>query len=183
MSQKVSAVYFFKFCCVVCTAHCKCSYKHGLSVSLCCNDINMATPLFICTKKEQCAVIWFLWADGVSGAEINWRQNTKDYCQKMLIQCPSAHCCLQCWDPLPIELWDIGASSVQSWPGHFRLPLVWSTQRCFMRPPVTKKWREWYMRGLSLNQKHSFMRAHESAWAIGPNALKTRETSAKMMLL
>jgi hypothetical protein len=37
---------------------------------------------------------------------------------------------------LSVELWRIGASSTQSWPGSFGLPLAWSTQRCFKRLPL-----------------------------------------------
>lgn len=33
----------------------------------------MATPLSICTEEEQLAVIRFLWAEGVPGAEISGR--------------------------------------------------------------------------------------------------------------
>jgi hypothetical protein len=57
----------------------------GLLVSYCCGAdvtleihsyhefcvINLDSPLFICTKEEQSAVIRFLWAEGVPGAEIN----------------------------------------------------------------------------------------------------------------
>jgi hypothetical protein len=33
----------------------------------------MATPLSNCTIKEQCAVVHFLWAEGVKSAEIHHR--------------------------------------------------------------------------------------------------------------
>jgi hypothetical protein len=35
--------------------------------------INLDGPLFICTKEEQRAVICFLWAEGVPGAEMSRR--------------------------------------------------------------------------------------------------------------
>jgi hypothetical protein len=35
--------------------------------------INLDGPLFICTKEEQRAVIRFLWAGGVPGAEMRRR--------------------------------------------------------------------------------------------------------------
>jgi hypothetical protein len=35
--------------------------------------INLDDPLFICTKEEQRAVILFLWAEGVQGAEMHRR--------------------------------------------------------------------------------------------------------------
>jgi guanylate kinase len=33
----------------------------------------MAVPLSLCTKEEQCPVIWFLWLQGVSGAAVHQR--------------------------------------------------------------------------------------------------------------
>ena len=35
--------------------------------------INLDGPLFTCTKKEQRAVIRFLWAEGIPGAEMHRR--------------------------------------------------------------------------------------------------------------
>ena len=37
----------------------------------------MATPLAVCTKEEQRAVIRFLWLEGMPGAEIHWRLSTQ----------------------------------------------------------------------------------------------------------
>jgi hypothetical protein len=49
----------------------------GLLVSYCCGaDLTLEVhccPLFICTKEEQRAVIRFLWAEGVLGAEMHRR--------------------------------------------------------------------------------------------------------------
>ena len=36
-------------------------------------SLNMAGPLFVCTKEEQRSVIRFLWSEAVSGAEIHRR--------------------------------------------------------------------------------------------------------------
>jgi len=37
----------------------------------CHGGVNMATPLSICTEEEQHAVIRFLWAESLPGAEIS----------------------------------------------------------------------------------------------------------------
>ena len=37
----------------------------------------VAAPLSVCTKEEQCSVIWFLWSEGVSGAAIHQRLSAK----------------------------------------------------------------------------------------------------------
>jgi len=37
----------------------------------------MASPLAVCTKEEQRAVIRFLWSEGVPGAEIHRRLSTQ----------------------------------------------------------------------------------------------------------
>jgi hypothetical protein len=56
----------------------------------------MATPLAVCTKEEQRAVIRFLWSEGVSGVEIHRRPSKQygnsalprrsvyEYCQRLL---------------------------------------------------------------------------------------------------
>jgi hypothetical protein len=55
------------------------SYCCGAAVTLLvdlCHEfcvINLDGPLFICTKEEQGAVIRFLWAEGVPGAEMHRR--------------------------------------------------------------------------------------------------------------
>jgi hypothetical protein len=52
--------------------HCKA--VSTLNSQLCrCSGINMAGPLSVSTKEEQRAVIRFLWAEGVPGAEIHRR--------------------------------------------------------------------------------------------------------------
>ena len=51
-------------------------------------------------------------------------------------QCPFTHCRPYCGNPPATELCGVGASSVQSWPGPFGLSPVWSTRRCFKRPPL-----------------------------------------------
>jgi hypothetical protein len=55
------------------------SYCYGADVTLevhSCHEfcvINLDGPLLICTKEEQRAVIRFLWAEGVLGAEMHRR--------------------------------------------------------------------------------------------------------------
>jgi hypothetical protein len=105
----------------------------------------------------------------------------------------------KCWEPLlkgdgllchnaephallkPSTNWTLRywAYSIQSWRGPFGLPLDWSTQRCFKRLPVTNKWRKLCIHGFSLNQNDFFLRTCKSLWAVGPSALKWRETMCK----
>jgi hypothetical protein len=59
------------------------SYYYGADVTLIvdlCHEfcfVNLDGSLFICTKEEQRAVIHFLWAEGVPGAEM---------CRRMSVQ-------------------------------------------------------------------------------------------------
>jgi hypothetical protein len=58
--------------CVLLVSYC-CGADVTLMVDLCHEFcvINLDGPLFVCTKEEQRAVIRFLWAEGVPGAEMH----------------------------------------------------------------------------------------------------------------
>jgi hypothetical protein len=60
----------------------------------CCSGINMAASLSTCTKEEQSAVIWFLWAEGIP-VEINRRSYAEEYCWKVS-NCCMTHCHPHC---------------------------------------------------------------------------------------
>jgi hypothetical protein len=58
-----------------------CNDAFGLDRSVACitSVVNMAAPLTICTKQGRCALVTFLWAEGVRGVEFHLRLSTQ-YC-------------------------------------------------------------------------------------------------------
>lgn len=60
--------YSWQYCGDVCFTRSSSQQKWAGSGS-----VNMSAPLAVCTKEEQRAVIWFLWSEGVKGAEIHCR--------------------------------------------------------------------------------------------------------------
>jgi hypothetical protein len=63
-----------------------CIIVKQLNSQLCrCSGINIAIPLSVSTKERQCAVIQFLRAKGVPGAEINHRLSAQ-YGNSALLQ-------------------------------------------------------------------------------------------------
>jgi hypothetical protein len=97
VSHKVSALYFFNvvvlFALLIARAATSMdSLHHCEAVSTlngqlwCRSGINMTSPLSICTKEKQHAVIQFLWAEGVPGEEI-YRRFSAQYGNSALPQC------------------------------------------------------------------------------------------------
>jgi hypothetical protein len=117
---------------------CHCKADLTLNDQLChCSSINMAAPIFVCNKQDQLVVIQFLWAESVYQGQksiedqtlrttVEWRCITMPICTlpPTLLK-PSANWTLK-----------YGAFTIQSWPGPFGLPLVWSTERHFKRLPL-----------------------------------------------